>query len=705
MKSAKKKQIGLSSLLFLAVSSITLVILISTAVIGYNTAKNELDLKGELILQNAVTWVAAVIDQNQKLVDHHHLTETEAKRYVLDLMKQELVCDLGENGYFIILNSKGDILLHPQLEGMNAWDFRDLSPRRTYFAQEQIATAKSGGGFTYFKWTFPDSDQIGDKVTYSLYDPEWDWVIESSSYAIDYNKSAMNVLKNLIWGIVFINVFALILMRQIITTITQPLWLVINAMKSIGQGQLPLIAFKSSNAETDLLISGYNELSMKLKIAFSELQDKNSKLLESNIEIQCLLKTAKMSELKYSGLIEGLEDAVYSLDANNLIVANNRRFLDQMELPFEVFRGLDYTQWTIPGLADPESYRHFWFSALDTVKSNKAPFTGELSYQLASSSSMTVMEVRLIPIVNEMGEVELIIGSNRNVTELALTRKQIHDFLEHENEHLEMLIEIKSKELKEATQELYRSERLASLGRLVAGVAHEINTPLGVALTGSSYLVRTNENAFKDLRSGQFTLDRLPEYMESVNEASEIISRNLNRAAKLVSNFRDIAETESHDLLSRFSLSEHLNAMILSLYHEYRNKRVTINNLLKEDMIIYGQPSHYTQIMTNLLMNSLIHGYREDDELLITIEGEISDKQLQLIYKDTGKGIPQENMPKIFEPFFTTARHRGGTGLGLSLIYNIVSERLGGSIHCNSTAVEGTQFIIKIPLEQDFWMT
>lgn len=446
----------------------------------------------------------------------------------------------------------------------------------------------------------------------------------------------------------------------------------------------------------------YRNIVIATGIAFASLLIMLSISIYENVKRKRVERRLRLSEDKYKGLIEGLEDAVYSLDSDHVIVAYNKRFLDQTELPLEDWGGLDYAKWTIPGLVDPESYQAFWLNALDSVKSHKTSFTSELTYQLADSSSVTVIEVRLIPILNERGDVELIIGSNRDVTELVLTRKQIQDFLEHENEHLELLVEMKSKELKEATQELYRSERLASLGRLVGGVAHEINTPLGVALTGSSYLQEINHEAVQALQADQFTTAKILDYMENVNEASEIISRNLDRAAKLVSNFRNIAVTQSNGSASLFNLNEHINAMIMSLCHEYKNKRVFIKNYLHEDIFIYDLPSHYTQIITNLIMNSLMHGYVEDEELVITVSGDVSDGCLQMIYKDTGKGISPDHLPNIFEPFFTTARHRGGTGLGLSLLYNIVSERLGGSIQCDSTLGEGTQFTIKIPLEQSF---
>lgn len=260
-------------------------------------------------------------------------------------------------------------------------------------------------------------------------------------------------------------------------------------------------------------------------------------------------------------------------------------------------------------------------------------------------------------------------------------------------------LEKQSKELEATTKELMSKERLASLGNLVAGVSHEINTPLGVAVTASTYLSGKNEEAYMAIKSGELTKSELISYMKKVDESSEIVTANLVRASELVQSFKKIAVNQSSELATTFNLTDYINAIIMTLKHEYKNKSINIKVGFEKELWMDSYPSAFSQIFTNLIMNSLVHGFENQQSGEIFIDAEVLKDSIILTYKDNGKGILDENIGKVFDPFYTTNQHNGGSGLGLSIIYNIIRDKLAGSISCQSEVRQGTIFTMTLPIK------
>ncbi|MBF0628390.1 MAG: GAF domain-containing sensor histidine kinase [Magnetococcales bacterium] len=286
-----------------------------------------------------------------------------------------------------------------------------------------------------------------------------------------------------------------------------------------------------------------------------------------------------------------------------------------------------------------------------------------------------------------------------------IRRHQSEDALQHLNEELEQRVERRTLELRasleslqQARDRLHQSEKMASLGRLVAGVAHEINTPVGIGYTAASFLEdRTRQTAAlfqnKELRS-----DDLKSYLESANEASHMILTNLERAAHLIRSFKQVAVDHSANALRRFDLVEHLQLIVTSLRPKIKPTR---HQLLLETppfLEIHNHPGALFQILTNLVMNSLIHAFDAIQEGQITLTVTLdSDDTVMLSYRDNGKGIEESDRKKIFEPFFTTRLGQGGSGLGMYIVYNLVTQCMGGSISCQNAADRGIEFMICFP--------
>ncbi|MBF0211521.1 MAG: cache domain-containing protein [Desulfamplus sp.] len=276
--------------------------------------------------------------------------------------------------------------------------------------------------------------------------------------------------------------------------------------------------------------------------------------------------------------------------------------------------------------------------------------------------------------------------------------------IEQANKKLESDIEHRNRELENQRLHLIESEKMASLGQIVAGVAHEINTPLGAGISSASYIEKINNECRLKLSQGKMTKDDLKNFMESTDDTIQILNHNLTRAAELVKSFKQIAIDQSSRVYERFNLKDYIETILLSLRHEYKNKNIEFIVTCDQEILLESFPGDYSQIFTNLIMNSLIHGFKDkkDEKGRIVINCKVVDGILYITYKDNGNGIDQEDKNKIFEPFFTTNRANGGSGLGLSVIYNIVTQKLKGNIRCESVLGEGTTFILELPLIVSF---
>lgn len=282
--------------------------------------------------------------------------------------------------------------------------------------------------------------------------------------------------------------------------------------------------------------------------------------------------------------------------------------------------------------------------------------------------------------------------------ELMDAKTEIERLHEVEKTNLEQLVNEKTDELKLVMNELSEKEKLASLGSLVSGIAHEINTPLGVAVSAGSLLENLINSSHEKIASGSMTKTDFISHMESMDESVTIINTNLNRASSLVKSFKQIAVNQSIEEKVRFNIHEYVDAILLSLKHILKQKNHKISIVCDSELEINSYPGAFSQIITNLIMNSLTHGFEETEVGEITIEFKELGNLIYLMYSDSGKGIEPDVIPKIFDPFFTTNRSKGGSGLGLNIVYNIVTSQLQGKISCSSELGHGTAFKIEIPL-------
>ena len=291
-------------------------------------------------------------------------------------------------------------------------------------------------------------------------------------------------------------------------------------------------------------------------------------------------------------------------------------------------------------------------------------------------------------------------------------RQAFEDEVCNLNEFLEERVESRTRELaaankeltqamerlSEAQQHLVQSEKMASLGGLVAGVAHEINTPVGIGVTAASHLEDKTRAMLEEFRSGSLKRTSLEAFLGTCDESTRMILSNLRRASDLIRSFKQVAVDRSTEERRTFRLREYVEQVLLSLRPHLKKTALAVEVDCDPELEIDSYPGVFSQILTNLVMNSLQHAFDPGQAGRISITFVREQERLRFAYADDGKGIAQEHLGKIFEPFFTTYRQKGGSGLGLSIVYNLVTQTLGGTILVASAPGQGATFNITVPL-------
>jgi PAS domain S-box-containing protein len=320
--------------------------------------------------------------------------------------------------------------------------------------------------------------------------------------------------------------------------------------------------------------------------------------------------------------------------------------------------------------------------------------------------------------VIDIGGVDYILFVWHDITEL----KTAGEELKQANEELEKKVELRTQDLVRMNQELKRlnremrenietlrttqdqliqSEKMASLGSLVAGMAHEINTPIGIGVTAASHLQKQVRSFARQFETRTLKRRELVDFLSECDETATITANNLERASQLIQSFKQISTDQSSEERRVFRVKLYLGEILLSLRPRLKNTRHTIRVDCDDEMEIDGYPGAFSQMITNLLMNSLLHAYEETDEGTISIRLALTEDEIYLYYTDDGRGMEPEVADRIFDPFFTTRRGEGGTGLGLYIVYNIVSQQFGGKIQCFSEKGRGTKFVICFPQRKE----
>ena len=409
-----------------------------------------------------------------------------------------------------------------------------------------------------------------------------------------------------------------------------------------------------------------------------------------------------ISELRYQAVFQSANDAILIV-MDNKIVNFNRKALEMFGYEESEFRNkspLEVSKTNVD-TALPQDQLQVYLN--EALSGNPQIFEWQ---QVRKDGSVFDSEVSVSRL--DLGEAPFLLSIIRDVTERKKSQKELQKL----NAELEKRVLLRTAELedsnialkdsldrlRETQKNLVEAEKMASLGLLVAGVAHEINTPVGISITAASYLMQQTEEMGLRYNEGNIKRSELEKYITTARESSKVLLENLEKASNHISSFKKVAVDQASREKRTFNLKRYINEVLMNLQPVLKktNHTITVNG--REDMEFESMPGALSQVITNLVMNSLKHGFEGIESGRIVIDADFDGTEASIRYSDNGIGMDTVTKERIFEPFFTTKRGSGGSGLGMHIVYNIVTQSLKGEITCKSSPGSGTIFSILWPV-------
>jgi len=424
-------------------------------------------------------------------------------------------------------------------------------------------------------------------------------------------------------------------------------------------------------------------------------------LLSINIQKRKIAEKKIIKQLAFEQTLMDTVDApIYYKDKNGLYIGCNKAFEAHVEKSKENIIGKDI--FDILPIDIAKIYNEKDKELLINGKSQE--YEGQQKSKDGLIKNLIFYKSALY---DEYKKIDGFVGAIFDITQLKQTTEKLNDL----NKTLELKVRKRTLELEDSNDELEQtihnlettqdklveSEKMASLGGLVAGVAHEINTPMGVGLTAVTHFVDITQDINHKYEKDLMSQEEFETYLKDSRNLANSLYKNIKRTAELVTSFKRIATDQTTEEKREFNLKQYIDKILLSINNITKKTNLQLSVNCAEDINLNSYPGLFSQIISNLVINSIKHGYDEKEKGNISIEAIQAGNKLTILYKDDGKGISAENITRIFDPFFTTNREFGGTGLGLNVIYNLVTNNLKGSITCNSEEKHGVEFIVEIP--------
>jgi PAS domain S-box-containing protein len=389
-------------------------------------------------------------------------------------------------------------------------------------------------------------------------------------------------------------------------------------------------------------------------------------------------------------ILENAPDGVFTIDTEMNIRYVNPAFCRMLDFSREHLIGSSITHYlgdlNILGICMTEVQRNGHCNDQETIfkRADGSMVHISKNVQAIYDDSHTIREILVT--IRDLTEIH---GLNRRLEQTLAERQK-------SNQTLQQTLD----QLRDAQKQLVQSEKMAALGSLVAGMAHEINTPVGIGVTSASSIREETQKIAQRFSAGTMKRSELDQFLRHTEQACEILHSNLRRAADLVGSFKQVAADQTSDDCRTIDLHDYLDEVLLSLRPGLKQTRLTVTNSSPSGLSMFINPGALYQVVSNLVMNSIVHGFPTGSEGNISLSARAQDDRVIIEYRDDGAGIPAEHLGRIFDPFFTTRRGQGGTGLGLNIVYNLITATLNGKITVDSTPGRGTCFVIEVPAQQ-----
>jgi PAS domain S-box-containing protein len=381
------------------------------------------------------------------------------------------------------------------------------------------------------------------------------------------------------------------------------------------------------------------------------------------------------SERQFHTLADSIPQLVWMADARGAIFWLNNHWYDYTGRPV--------------GEVDPYAWQAVLGDRWKQALANGTALELELSL-LGKDGQYRPFLTRVVPLRNSSSAVYGWIGTHIDISESKRSEQQVRSARD--------AAEAALRNLRETQNSLIEAEKLAALGRLVAGVAHEINNPVGTSLTVASSLARKSELFALEVGLGTLKRSSLNDFLESVRRASAQLQDSLNRAAELIQSFKQVAADRNNSDLRSFDLGGLTEQIAIGLRPALPKHGVSLNVACQPELAMNSYPGSYGQVLTNLFLNSIAHAFPDERHGRIDIKVRAAGvDDVEIVFCDDGCGMSPDVRRQAFDPFFTTRRHQGCTGIGLHIVYSIVTDRLGGRLDLDSEPGKGTSVRLVLP--------
>ncbi len=647
------------------------------------------------------------------------------------------------------------------LVGKDILDLQDVTGKE--LIREFVETVRrQKGGFVQYMWQWKDDPtRIAPKLSYVKGFAPWDWVIGSGLYLDDVEAEAESQVGELALDVLLVLGFTFILSmisiwqgrragievresREKLSAIFNQTYQFIALLSLEGdvlevnqtsldfvgksesevlgrkfwetewwahseecQERLKQAVAKASGGEMDRyettnvnFLGDVHHIDFSVKPIRGE-DDSIDYLVAEGRDITARIKTEealKFSEENYRELVENAQSIILRWTTEGNII-----FVNEFALKFFGFEEPDLIGKNVLGTIFPvtKESKERLPEMLEGIKNNDEEFLNIEMWTVCRDGREVWVSWTNKPIFDYKDRFTEVLSVGIDSTE----RKKAQDELSWLNEELEMRVQARTlalekslESLKDAQKQLVESEKMASLGGLVAGVAHEINTPIGVGVTTISYLDQKARDLDERYKNDMVKRSDFEKFIKICRESTSAIFMNLERASELVQSFKQVAVDQTTEQKREFELKNYIEEVLLSLHSKY--KHTTHEIAVKgAEVVLVSYPGAIMQVLTNLLMNALKHAFADMEHGRVVIEVSQFEDKVRFTFSDNGVGMNEMIKDRIFDPFFTTKRSSGGTGLGMHIVYNLVTQKLGGAIVCESEPGKGTTFIVDLPPE------
>ena len=606
----------------------------------------------------------------------------EIKKLIKDALR-EIRFDKKRNSYFIY-SLRGENILLPTKEdeeGKNSWDVIDANNK--YFIQDLAKIAKNKNeGFYTSDYKKENEDSPYEKVSYVKYFKPFNWIIGTSKYTKDYEEELKNMLLTKIQNIKYgKNSYIFVFDHK----------------------GLMLSHYRKSYIGTNRIniqdINGFMIIQEGIKIA---------KKGEGYMTYIGTVQPSTKKPAKKISYVKGFEDwnwvigtGVYLSDIEEVINAKKMHLEEKNNkqiIKILIISAIAFIMLFLFSLYFTQKVR----SRFQNYKQKVEEKTQELNNFNDDLELKVETRTKNLNYINSKLKQTI---KNLSQTKKDLIKSEVseHEMEEKVTKQSKNLSYVNKKlkntvmSLTKTKKDLIQAEKMSILGELVGSITHEINSPLGVCITSSSHLEEETKRLISLYTEDKMSEDDFKTFMHTTQELSKILSLNLNNAKNLVTSFKNVAVDQATEDLREFDIKKYINEILLALKSKLKKTQIDIEVECEDNIILHSYPGYLSQIFTNLINNSILHGFKENEKGVIKIYIKNFSHNIELKYYDSGKGIPLEIRDKVFDQYFTTKKGSGGTGLGLYIINEIITDKLKGSIKINSKNKIGIEFIIDIP--------